>query len=83
MIKIIFYILKKKITEDCHNLTEHDDTSKNTTYLLYFMYNVLNNGWTVKKSSKLNEKYAFIKNHEGKKRVFFKQLYPYIHEGKL
>lgn len=71
-----FLHFKEKITEDCHNLTEHDDTSKNSTYLLYFMYNVLNNGWTVKKPSKLNEKYAFIKNHEGKKEYFSNN---YIH----
>ena len=66
----------EKTTEEYDDLTEHGSTSKNTTYLLYLMYNVLNNGWTVKKSGKLNEKYAFIKNHEGKKEYFSNN---YIH----
>lgn len=57
------------INNDC-DLFENDNKCNGNTYLLYFMYNVLNNGWTIKKSSKINEKYAFIKNHEGKKEYF-------------
>ena len=51
------------------NLDDND-----TKYILYFLYNVLNNGWTIKKSQ-LDE-YIFIKNHEGKKEIFSNQ---YIH----
>ena len=32
-----------------------------------FLYNALENGWTVKKKEKL---YIFTKNHEGKKEVY-------------
>lgn len=59
--------------------TNASDTSKKnrnmddneTKYRLYFLYNVLNNGWTIKKSQ-LDE-YIFIKNHEGKKEIFSNQ----------
>jgi len=36
-------------------------------YILAFIYNGLNNGWTIKKQ---NSKYIFSKNHEGKKEIF-------------
>lgn len=36
-------------------------------YILAFIYNGLNNGWTIKKS---NNQYIFYKNHEGKKEIF-------------
>ena len=36
-------------------------------YILAFIYNGLNNGWTIKKC---NNQYIFSKNHEGKKEVF-------------
>lgn len=39
-----------------------------TKYIFYFLYNVLNNGWTIKKTRQ--EEYTFIKNHEGKKEIF-------------
>ena len=34
---------------------------------MLFLYNALNNGWTIKKR---NDSYIFTKNHEGKKEVF-------------
>jgi hypothetical protein len=34
---------------------------------MLFLYNALNNGWTIKKR---NESYIFTKNHEGKKEIF-------------
>jgi hypothetical protein len=36
-------------------------------YILAFIFNGLNNGWTIKKS---NNQYIFYKNHEGKKEIF-------------
>ena len=41
---------------------------------LIFLYNALEDGWTVKKK---NDSYIFIKNHEGKKEVF---LDTYLHD---
>jgi hypothetical protein len=67
------YILKKNgckiiICEGIYiqpnRITEDNDSLK---YILNFLYNVLNNGWTIKKS---NDNYIFIKNHEGKKEIF-------------
>jgi len=34
---------------------------------MVFLYNALDNGWTIKKRK---NSYIFIKNHEGKKEVF-------------
>ena len=51
------YIQPNRIKEDNESLK----------YILNFLYNVLNNGWTIKKS---NDNYIFIKNHEGKKEIF-------------
>ena len=34
---------------------------------MVFLYNALDNGWTIKKR---NESYIFTKNHEGKKEIF-------------
>ena len=34
---------------------------------MIFIYNALENGWTIKKK---NKKYIFSKNHEGKKEIF-------------
>jgi hypothetical protein len=45
----------------------YEDTD-NMKYILYFLYNVLNNGWSIKKSQ--YTEYVFIKNHEGKKEYF-------------
>ena len=36
-------------------------------YVLAFIYNGLNNGWSIKKC---NKQYIFTKNHEGKKEIF-------------
>ena len=55
---------------------DDDKSCNDENYLLYFMFNTLKNGWTVKKSSKIDEKYAFIKRHEGKKEYFSNN---YIH----
>jgi len=64
------YILKK----DCCKILIHDsiappmksydDDIKHTLkYILCFLYNVLNNGWSIKKAK---NKYIFLKKHEGK-----------------
>jgi hypothetical protein len=34
---------------------------------MLFLYNAINNGWTIKKR---NDSYIFTKNHEGKKEIF-------------
>lgn len=47
--------------------TELCDDNQSYKYILCFLYNVLNNGWVIKKS---NTNYIFIKNHEGKKEIF-------------
>ena len=67
------YILKKQelkiiLCDGIHlkNKYIHDDTSS-LKYILCFLYNVLNNGWVIRKS---NTNYIFIKNHEGKKEIF-------------
>jgi hypothetical protein len=41
---------------------------------LLFLYNALENGWTIKKK---NDSYIFTKNHENKKEVF---LDSYLHD---
>ena len=51
-----------------HSSENHDINHNKTKYIFYFLYNVLNNGWTIKKTRQ--EEYTFIKNHEGKKEVF-------------
>jgi hypothetical protein len=72
--------IKKK--QNCYILSNHsskiytlDNLQVNGTsisdskqkYILAFIYNGLNNGWTIKKQ---NSKYIFSKNHEGKKEIF-------------
>ena len=51
-----------------HSSENHDTNNNKTKYIFYFLYNVLNNGWTIKKTRQ--EEYTFIKNHEGKKEIF-------------
>ena len=34
---------------------------------MFFLYNALDNGWSIKKR---NKSYIFIKNHDGKKEIF-------------
>jgi len=45
-----------------------DDNEIDIKYILYFLHNVLNNGWTIRKTR--YAEYTFIKNHEGKKEIF-------------
>jgi hypothetical protein len=67
------YIVKnKKCKMSIHDKmvlthTYNPDDNQSHKYILCFIYNVLNNGWRMKKS---NENYIFIKNHEGKKEIF-------------
>jgi|TARA_R110002012_G_scaffold281308_1_gene470334 hypothetical protein len=65
------YILSKNknkiYTLDITNNIIEDNVKPNNIYVLAFLYNVLNNGWTIKKNKK---EYIFIKNHEGKKEIF-------------
>jgi len=65
------YILSKNnnkiYTLDILSNNNDDNSKHNNEYVLGFLYNVLNNGWTIKKN--VNE-YIFIKNHEGKKEIF-------------
>ena len=44
-----------------------DSNNKKHQYILAFLYNSLNNKWTIQKN---NNNYIFIKNHEGKKEFF-------------
>ena len=58
----------KMNTNTCGNDNNHYDDVNDMRYILYFLYNVLNNGWSIKKSQ--YTEYVFIKNHEGKKEYF-------------
>ena len=48
-----------------------DDSTKKIDFItlqkMVFLYNALENGWTIKKK---NNSYIFTKKHEGKKEVF-------------
>ena len=61
-------IANKTANNTCGNDTNHYEDSNDMRYILYFLYNVLNNGWSIKKSQ--YTEYVFIKNHEGKKEYF-------------
>lgn len=66
-------ITNKCITNKTGNNTlgndnNHYEDTNDMRYILYFLYNVLNNGWSIKKSQ--YTEYVFIKNHEGKKEYF-------------
>lgn len=39
----------------------------NKLHKMIFVFNALENGWTIKKK---NKKYIFSKNHEGKREIF-------------
>jgi hypothetical protein len=52
----------KKGNNDIINNT--NDTETHLKYILYFLYNTLNNGWSIKKKK---SNYVFFKKHEGKK----------------
>jgi len=65
--------MNKCITNKSGNNTLDIDSNRyqdtnDMRYILYFLYNVLNNGWSIKKSQ--YTEYVFIKNHEGKKEYF-------------
>ena len=61
-------IANKTANNTCGNDNNHYDDVNDMRYILYFLYNVLNNGWSIKKSQ--YTEYVFIKNHEGKKEYF-------------
>ena len=67
------YVLKKKDSkiyiDDAFQMPFSADICEKDKYILSFLYTVLNNGWTIKKS---NDNFIFIKNHEGKKEFFSK-----------
>lgn len=46
---------------------EKIDINNITLQKMIFIYNALENGWYIKKH---NDKYIFLKNHEGKKEVY-------------
>ena len=70
------------IKKDNNIITDDDDinvdkTKKNIQInfiqlqKMAFLYNALENGWTIKKKLKQNKQYyIFTKNHEGKKEVY-------------
>jgi hypothetical protein len=43
------------------------NVNSNKLNKMIFIFNALENGWTIKKK---NKKYIFSKNHEGKKEIF-------------
>jgi hypothetical protein len=49
------------------NLSENVQIDKKTFLKMNFLYNAINEGWTVTKNK---QKYVFTKNHNGKKEVF-------------
>tara|TARA_B110000967_G_scaffold206541_1_gene253515 strand:- start:307 stop:699 length:393 start_codon:yes stop_codon:yes gene_type:complete len=64
-LKIIFsnqYRFKKQ----SHVITNYDNKFK---YIFVFLFNVLNNGWTIKKN---NSDYIIYKKHQGQKELFSK-----------
>jgi len=64
----------------CDNDVSDDSLNKNSLRILSFLYNVLNNKWTVKKS--LKNEYVFIKKHEGRKEFFTeKYLHTFLKEN--
>ena len=49
------------------NLSENIQIDKKTFLKMNFLYNAINEGWSVTKN---NKKYIFTKAHNGKKEVF-------------
>ena len=43
------------------------NVDSNKLHKMIFVFNALENGWTIKKK---NKKYIFSKNHEGKREIF-------------
>ena len=57
-----------------------DSQNKKSLHILGFLYNVLNNKWTIKKS--LKNEYIFIRKHEGRKEFFTeKYLHTFLKEN--
>jgi hypothetical protein len=53
--------------ETIHIQTENGKIENIKFQKMLFLFNALNDGWSVKKR---NESYIFTKNHEGKKEIF-------------
>jgi hypothetical protein len=49
------------------------NVNSNKLHKMIFIFNALENGWTIKKK---NKKYIFLKNHEGKKEIFNEDYLP-------
>jgi hypothetical protein len=43
------------------------NVNSNKLHKMIFVFNALENGWTIKKK---NKQYIFLKNHEGKREIF-------------
>ena len=57
-----------------------DSQNKKSLHILGFLYHVLNNKWTIKKS--LKNEYIFIRKHEGRKEFFTeKYLHTFLKEN--
>ena len=88
---------KIKKRDDCYIITKNNNkiytleniplkntqsniiNSKKTEYIMAFLYISLINKWSIKK---INGKYIFIKNHEGKKEIFSdKYLHTFFEEN--
>jgi len=70
-IRFVNSSITKSYFNNILNQKPHENQGINppkTKYIFYFLYNVLNNGWTIKKTHQ--EEYTFIKNHEGNKEFF-------------
>jgi hypothetical protein len=53
---------------DIHISLEKETVVDKTTFQkMVFVYNAINDGWSVKKT---NDSYIFSKNHEGKREIF-------------
>ena len=53
--------------DDNHGNKLNVNINKITFQKMLFLYNALNEGWTIKKKE---ECYVFVKNHEDKKEIF-------------
>lgn len=49
------------------------NVNSNKLHKMIFIFNALENGWTIKKK---NKKYIFSKNNEGKKEIFSEDYLP-------
>ena len=64
----IIYVMEILFTlKDNEGKTMETNMDKIQFQKMVFLYNAINNGWTVKKK---NDSYVFKKCHEGKKEVF-------------